>query len=226
MMLLSSFADSPQLWLAAAPAHERPPDHTIMPFGRRPLEPDLEDEFFISLLPDPPGHVVVGIAVSADEAVRIAQGEQPDVALVDIRLVGARDGIDAAHEIFSRFGVPSIFVTANADPQTAPGGPAYPGRVGAQSRPCFDPVRRQLHRQLCRVRALAPARARKPRHRQRRAHHARVGNAGACGSEDDVCVYPRPAGGEFGAILEDKVVAVRPTKPQQRKRTVKLWRPD
>jgi CheY-like chemotaxis protein len=56
--------------------------------------------------------------VSADEAVRAAQREHPDVALVDVRLVGVRDGIDAAEEMFNRFGVPTIFVTANTDAQT------------------------------------------------------------------------------------------------------------
>jgi DNA-binding NarL/FixJ family response regulator len=64
------------------------------------------------------GHAVVGIAVSAAEAVRLAQGEQPDVALVDIRLIGPGDGIDAAEEMFNRFSVPSLFVTANTDPHT------------------------------------------------------------------------------------------------------------
>ena len=37
---------------------------------------------------------------------------------MDIRLIGSRDGIDAAEEIRKRFGVGSIFVTANTDPQT------------------------------------------------------------------------------------------------------------
>jgi CheY-like chemotaxis protein len=37
---------------------------------------------------------------------------------MDIRLIGPRDGIDAAEEIRKRFGIGSIFVTANTDPQT------------------------------------------------------------------------------------------------------------
>ena len=36
----------------------------------------------------------------------------------DIRLIGPRDGIDAADEMFNRFGIPSLFVTANTDPHT------------------------------------------------------------------------------------------------------------
>jgi CheY-like chemotaxis protein len=82
----------------------------------------VEDEFFISLdikeLLETLGHVVVAIAISADEAVNIASSERPDVVLMDIRLAGPRDGIDAAQEIYSRLGIGSIFVTANTDPET------------------------------------------------------------------------------------------------------------
>ena len=45
----------------------------------------------------------------------MAEKERPDVVLMDIRLIGARDGIDAAAEIQRRFAIPSIFVTANTD---------------------------------------------------------------------------------------------------------------
>ena len=82
----------------------------------------VEDEFFISLhtksLLQSLGHAVVGIAVSANEAVRRAERERPDVVLMDIRLVGPRDGIDAAEEISRRLGITSIFITANTDPRT------------------------------------------------------------------------------------------------------------
>jgi CheY-like chemotaxis protein len=82
----------------------------------------VEDEFFISLhmkeLLETLGHEVIAIAVSADEAVNIAATELPDVVLMDIRLVGPRDGIDAAEEIRRRFGIGSIFVTANTDNET------------------------------------------------------------------------------------------------------------
>jgi CheY-like chemotaxis protein len=82
----------------------------------------VEDEFFISLNTEMMltalGHVVVGIAVSADQAVSMAEKERPDVILMDIRLIGTRDGIDAATEIRNRFDIASIFVTANSDPQT------------------------------------------------------------------------------------------------------------
>jgi CheY-like chemotaxis protein len=127
-MILSSspYPVPTQLWLAATRPHggDDPNEHHAdIDLDTRSLRVLIvEDEFFISLdmqnLLQALGHVVVAVAVSADDAVRIAQREQPDVALVDIRLVGTRDGIDAAEEIFNRFGVPSLFVTANTDPQT------------------------------------------------------------------------------------------------------------
>ena len=46
--------------------------------------------------------VAHAVAVSADQAVSIAECERPEVVLMDIRLVGERDGIDAAHERASR----------------------------------------------------------------------------------------------------------------------------
>src|ERR1700750_5621 len=82
----------------------------------------LEDEFFIARDTEEQakalGHNVVGVAVSADEAVSLAGKEKPDVVLMDIRLIGPRDGIAAADEIRSKFGIRSIFVTANTDPAT------------------------------------------------------------------------------------------------------------
>jgi two-component system, response regulator PdtaR len=115
-----------QLWLAAAPPHggDDPKEQDIDPnLGTHSLRVLIvEDEFFISLdmqnMLQALGHVVVGTAVSADEALRVAQRERPDIALVDIRLVGSRDGIEAAEEILRSFGVRSLFVTANADPDT------------------------------------------------------------------------------------------------------------
>ena len=82
----------------------------------------VEDEFFISLETDfllkELGHTPVGVAVSAEDAVAMAERHRPDVVLMDIRLAGAHDGIYAAEAILSRFGIPSIFVTANTDPHT------------------------------------------------------------------------------------------------------------
>lgn len=125
-MILLETLEPPKLWLVAAPPQDGNPseehdDQTDL--GMRPLRVlVVEDEFFISLhtkeLLQALGHIVVGTAVSADQAVNIAEMEHPDVVLMDIRLIGSRDGIDAAEEIRRRFGIGCIFVTANTDPHT------------------------------------------------------------------------------------------------------------
>jgi CheY-like chemotaxis protein len=61
------------------------------------------------------GHVVVGAAASAADAVRLAEREQPDLMLMDVRLLGDRDGIEAATEIWQRFSIRSLFISANLD---------------------------------------------------------------------------------------------------------------
>jgi two-component system, response regulator PdtaR len=126
MMHLQTNLNPAKLWLAAAAAEDDEaghPQHASDKTAARPLRVLIvEDEFFISLdtkaLLQSLGHTVVAIAVSADEAVRLAEKELPDLVLMDIRLIGARDGIDAAAEIRRRFAIPSIFVTANTDPGT------------------------------------------------------------------------------------------------------------
>lgn len=79
----------------------------------------VEDEWFIAIESEAvlrdAGFAVVGIAVSADEAVAMAERHAPDLVLMDIRLIGARDGVDAAREIRSRFGIASLFATAHSE---------------------------------------------------------------------------------------------------------------
>jgi DNA-binding response OmpR family regulator len=59
---------------------------------------------------------VVGAAMTGSEAVRIAERERPDVALVDIGLVGAMDGWAVARDLRERFGTRPVFVTGGIDP--------------------------------------------------------------------------------------------------------------
>jgi DNA-binding NarL/FixJ family response regulator len=61
------------------------------------------------------GFEVVGVARSAEEAIKIAAAERPALAIMDIRLNGSRDGIDAALALFRQFGIRSIFATAHHD---------------------------------------------------------------------------------------------------------------
>jgi len=64
------------------------------------------------------GYVVVGIASTADDAIAKAGRLRPGLALMDIRLGGKGDGIDAAGALRRRFDIPSIFITAFADDDT------------------------------------------------------------------------------------------------------------
>jgi len=61
------------------------------------------------------GYAVVGIASSGERAIELADGEKPDLILMDIMLAGKMDGIAAAHTIRGRHDIPVIYVTAYAD---------------------------------------------------------------------------------------------------------------
>lgn len=64
------------------------------------------------------GWVVADYADTAEEAVERAVAMRPDVILMDIGLIGGRDGIDAAEEIRARTGRSVIYVTAHTDVAT------------------------------------------------------------------------------------------------------------
>jgi len=61
------------------------------------------------------GYEVVGRAASADEAVKKAVVLKPDLILMDIVLIGRKNGIDASHEIKAKTDIPVIFLTAYTD---------------------------------------------------------------------------------------------------------------
>lgn len=58
------------------------------------------------------GHEVTGIAVTKDEAVKLAMEQRPGLILADIQLADDSSGIDAVIEILREFSVPVIFITA------------------------------------------------------------------------------------------------------------------
>ena len=61
------------------------------------------------------GYSVCGVAVSGEEAIEQAELRRPDIVLMDIRLDGEMDGIEAAGIIRERFNIPVVYVTAHAD---------------------------------------------------------------------------------------------------------------
>ncbi len=82
----------------------------------------VEDDYFVSMeietiLLDMRCEVI-GIAATGEEAIKLAERERPDLILMDIRLAGSLDGIDAAIGVHARLGIRSLFVTAHSDQET------------------------------------------------------------------------------------------------------------
>jgi CheY-like chemotaxis protein len=79
----------------------------------------VEDESIvaldISLRLKRQGHDVLGLLAFGEDAVEQVATLCPDLILMDIRLQGQLDGIDAAQQILSKFDVPLIFLTAYSD---------------------------------------------------------------------------------------------------------------
>jgi signal transduction histidine kinase len=61
------------------------------------------------------GYVVPTICADAEAAIAAIALNPPDLVLMDIRLAGAMDGVEAAHIIQEKFGLPVVYLTANAD---------------------------------------------------------------------------------------------------------------
>jgi PAS domain S-box-containing protein len=64
------------------------------------------------------GLSVVGQAESADEALMAAEENRPDLALMDVRIVGSMDGIQTARLLREAYGIPVIFLTSYSDDPT------------------------------------------------------------------------------------------------------------
>src|SRR6185369_6097463 len=64
------------------------------------------------------GHVVVGTTARGEDAPQLALGTQPEIVLMDIRLEGSTDGIEAAQQIRENCHIPVVFLTAYADDET------------------------------------------------------------------------------------------------------------
>jgi diguanylate cyclase (GGDEF)-like protein len=60
----------------------------------------------------------VAVVNCGEEAVTKAEAQRPDLVLMDIRLGRGADGIETADSLRKRFGIPAIYLTANADDET------------------------------------------------------------------------------------------------------------
>jgi PAS domain S-box-containing protein len=64
------------------------------------------------------GYMAASIVESGEEAITAAHDLQPDLVLMDIRLAGKVDGIEAAERIRRNRSVPIIYLTAHSDRET------------------------------------------------------------------------------------------------------------
>jgi CheY-like chemotaxis protein len=64
------------------------------------------------------GYAVVALAASGAEAVQKALALCPDAVLMDIRLQGDMDGVEAAQQIHASTAIPVVFMTAYVDEDT------------------------------------------------------------------------------------------------------------
>src|SRR6266478_1119851 len=61
------------------------------------------------------GFSIIAAVDTADEGIAIATREHPDLVLMDIRLKGEKDGVQAAREIREQVDVPIVYLTAHSD---------------------------------------------------------------------------------------------------------------
>ena len=78
----------------------------------------VEDERIVAL--DIQGYLVslgyeVSATVSGEEAIRKAEQTKPDLVLMDVKLRGKMDGVEAAKHIQTRLGVPVVYLSAFSD---------------------------------------------------------------------------------------------------------------
>ncbi len=82
----------------------------------------VEDEFLLATLLQQNlelvGYQMCELVGTGEEAVEQAEKERPDFILMDIRLAGKMNGIEAAREIHQRFQIPIIFMTGYSDEET------------------------------------------------------------------------------------------------------------
>ncbi|MBU2520683.1 MAG: response regulator [Proteobacteria bacterium] len=64
------------------------------------------------------GYIISAVVSSGNEAITKIEEDRPDLVLMDIVLKGDMDGIEAAGQIYSRFDIPVVYLTAFTDEKT------------------------------------------------------------------------------------------------------------
>jgi DNA-binding NarL/FixJ family response regulator len=82
----------------------------------------VDDEFLIvmglHMQVEDMGREVCATAATGQDAIEAAQKHRPSIVLMDVRLQGAMDGIDAARVIHETVGSKVIFITGSREPAT------------------------------------------------------------------------------------------------------------
>jgi DNA-binding response OmpR family regulator len=123
MMTQASMSESHEL----ADPTDRSPDNKVAPAADEPNDHVdqsravliVEDDFLIAMQAEAAlldaGFRVTGIATTAEEALTMAREQKPALAIMDIRLAGRRDGVEAAGDLFRELGLRCVFATAHDD---------------------------------------------------------------------------------------------------------------
>jgi two-component system cell cycle sensor histidine kinase/response regulator CckA len=98
--------------LAAPPAGGEPRATILVAEDEALIAEELRDRL------ESLGYEVAGVVATAEEAVERAGETDPDLVLMDVRLGGQFDGIEAAARLGDRFGIPVVYVTAHSDGAT------------------------------------------------------------------------------------------------------------
>lgn len=79
----------------------------------------VEDESIIAMdiqyILQKMGYDVFAIVSSGEESINIASLSMPDIVLMDIKLKGKMNGIQAAECIYNQFSIPIIYISAYGD---------------------------------------------------------------------------------------------------------------
>ena len=77
------------------------------------VEDDELVALFVQLKVEMLGYQSLGCTSRGEDAIRLAGELKPNLILMDIRLAGEMDGIDAAYAIHQQFSLPVVFLTSN-----------------------------------------------------------------------------------------------------------------
>ena len=103
------------------------------------------------------GYQVVALAHNGPQAIERALALRPQVVLMDIRLQGPMDGVEAARHIQAAAPIPVVYVSAHTDAATVERLHAATRVAGVVSKPVHLPTLHAILQRVC-----APPEARPP----------------------------------------------------------------